>query len=144
MLVATPCLLLALVGIDLKLDRRNGISLFGVLLLYLGQLFIHRKVMPRSEAMLSRLTWFHEAPATELQNGRVLGMALVLTVMSALPLIGAASGAAKGFGVSEWAIGVTIVAAGTFAARIRLDVDDKCWPKRDAFSRPATCEAYGD
>jgi cation:H+ antiporter len=114
-LLATTLLLLALVGTDLKLDRGDGILLFSALLLYLGYLFIHRKVMPRSEAALLRLIRFDEAPGTVPRNGLVLLMALVLIVISAHLLISAASASAKGFGVSEWAIGVTIVAAGTSA-----------------------------
>lgn len=113
--MATTLLLLALIGTDLKLDRGDGILLFSALLLYLGYLFIHRKVMPRSEAALLRLIRFDEAPGTVPRNGLVLLMALILIVISAHLLINAASASAKGFGVSEWAIGVTIVAAGTSA-----------------------------
>jgi cation:H+ antiporter len=114
-LLATTLLLLALVGIDLRLDRGDGILLFSLLLLYLGYLFVHRKVIPRSEGKLSRLTSFDEAPGTVLRDVRVLVMALVLIVISAHLLINAASAAAKGFGLSEWVIGITIVAAGTSA-----------------------------
>ena len=114
-LLAATLLLWAVVGIDLRLDRGDGVLLFSLLSLYLVYLFSQRKVMPRSEAKLLQLTWFDEAPGTVLRDVRVLVMALVLIVVSAHLLIHAASAAAKGFGVSQWAIGVTIVAAGTSA-----------------------------
>lgn len=112
-LLLTTLLLLGLIGIDLRLDRLEGALLFALLFTYLGYLFATRKAMPRAEEELEKRRASLWAPAGILRDLSLLLMGLALIVGSAHLLIHAASAAATGLGLSEWVIGVTIVAAGT-------------------------------
>jgi cation:H+ antiporter len=90
---------------DLTLQRYEGFIMFGLLILYVGYLIYQR-----------------EAPVEELPEGEfewrdvprfLAGIFLIVT--SGHFLVDAAVDLALFFGISEWVIGVTIVAAGTSA-----------------------------
>ena len=114
-LLTTTVLLLVLIGFDLRLDHHDGAILFVLLVLYLGYLFVNRQDMPRSEEELSRLGADSATSSKLVSDTLRLVSALVLIVAGAHLLINAASATAKGLGISEWVIGVTIIAAGTSA-----------------------------
>lgn len=111
-LLATTLLLMGLIGFDLKLDHIDGAILFGLLIVYLGYLFTRRKPMWRSEEQLSKIR-FNGAGLALLRDFSLLVAGLALIVSAAHMLVNSSIAIAEGFGVSEWVIGVTIVAAGT-------------------------------
>ncbi len=111
-LLTSSLVLLALVGIDLTLDHRDGVLLFALLLLYLVWLARNRKVVPGSQEQLA-LEAIHEAPIGRTRAILQLTGGLVLLGAGSHFLIEAASAGASRLGVSEWVIGVTVVAAGT-------------------------------
>lgn len=109
-LVGSSLLLLALVGSDLSLDHRDGWVFLALLVAYLWTIWLHR----RDKA--------HPPPPRELTAedvsiplrvvGRLL-LGLATVAMASHLLISSATMVARGLGVSEWVIAVTIVAAGT-------------------------------
>jgi cation:H+ antiporter len=110
-LVGATVVLFLLVGIDLELGTLDGAVLFLLLLAYLRYIWVDRKngAPPGPEA---------EVPVSILQNapwkeGALLAVGLVTIGVASHFLIGSASALARSFGVSEWTIAVTIVAAGT-------------------------------
>ena len=116
-LVGTTLLLLVLIGWDLRLDRHDGILLFVLLGLYLGYLFMQRKVLPTTELGIKPAVVGkdkHSFPRDCLML--VVGLAGI--VGGSHLLIGSASAIARDVGISEWVIGVTIVAAGTSAPEL--------------------------
>ena len=106
-LLAAAVGLLALVGLDASLDRVDGAVLFGALVLYLVYLFRNRRA-PGAEVT-------GVEGASLLREGAALVMGLVFIVGGSQVLVSSASAVARGFGISEWTIAVTIVAAGTSA-----------------------------
>ena len=112
---ATTLLLLALIGWNLRLDRYDGALLFILLCVYLGYLFKSRHVIPGTEQELDRLTAGGEGINSLWYEGALLVAGLVCIVVGSHFLIGSATAVARAFGISEWVIGVTIVAAGTSA-----------------------------
>ena len=110
-LVGATVVLFLLVGIDLELGALDGAVLFLLLIAYLRYIWVDRKdgAPPGPEA---------EAPVATLKNapwkeGALLLLGLVTIGVASHFLIGSASALARSFGVSEWTIAVTIVAAGT-------------------------------
>jgi len=110
-LVAATVVLYLLVGIDLHLSFADGLLLVAMLATYLALVWRARR---RGK----------EAPVPETGGGvaeglplwrqvLLLGLGLVMVVVASHFLIGSASALARSFGVSEWAIAVTVVAAGT-------------------------------
>ena len=112
-LLASSLVLFGLVGIDLKLDHRDGTLLFAMLLLYLGWLFMNRKVAPGSEEKMAALEASDEASPGLARAAFQLGGGMILLGACAHLLVGAVVAGAPRLGVSEWVIGVTVVAAGT-------------------------------
>jgi cation:H+ antiporter len=104
--------LFALVGWDLRLDWYDGALLFASLLVYLGYLFNQRKagVLPDED---------DDGPVEEsksvLRDGMRLLGGLVFVVGGSHLLVDAATVIARTYGVSDWVIAVTVVAAGTSA-----------------------------
>lgn len=106
-------LILAMVGWDLTLNRYDGILLFALLVVYLFFLFKNRHGATEAQA--------HEA-AGEADSEKTLVHDVFFLVLGLLGIVGgafimveAASALARSFGVSDWVIAVTIVAAGTSA-----------------------------
>ena len=102
--------LLALVGLDLRLDRVDGVVLFGLLLAYLIFLVRTRKAPDGGDPADS-----DEAPGPLWRQVLALVLGLACIVGGSHMLVQAASAMARTFGISEWTIAVTIVAAGTSA-----------------------------
>ncbi len=112
-LVGSTVVLFLLVGIDLELGILDGAVLFLLLLAYLRYIWVDRKngAPPGPESEVP-------APGSVLKNapwkeGALLAVGLVTIGVASHFLIGSASALARSFGVSEWTIAVTIVAAGT-------------------------------
>jgi len=97
-----------LFGIDLGVERSNGAILLLGLLAYLGASIWGTQKPHHAQAESPG----GESPARKLPMVRLLaGIALI--AVAAEVMVEAASEIATSFGVSEWVIGVTIVAAGT-------------------------------
>ena len=99
------------IGLDLRLDRFEGAALVSGLVIYLLYL-VHTGRRNR------HLVPIEEVPAAAPTLGGdlwrfALGLGAVLVASSFM--VDAATAVARDFGVSEWVIGVTIVAAGTSA-----------------------------
>jgi len=104
----TTILLFLMIGTNLNLDRLEGFFLAALLGVYLGYLVIARKdgVVPDQTAERSR-QWPLVATLSLLLAG------FVFIVGGSHLLVGSATAVARDLGVSEWVIGVTVVAAGT-------------------------------
>ncbi len=105
LLVGTTLLLLVVVR-DLRVGRGDGIVLFGVLVTYLAVLARAGTTGPGEATEPSSATFGW------LDLGRLVG-GLGLVVGGAHLLVGSAVDIALTVGISEWVIGVTVVAAGT-------------------------------
>ena len=115
-LAIAAILLVVLIGWDLRLGRYDGVLLLVLLGAYLGYLFKQRRAgvddgnapaepdVPRT-ASLSR-------------DVAVLVASLICIVAASQLLVESSTVMAREFGVSEWVIGVTIVAAGTSAPEL--------------------------
>ena len=112
---STTLLLLALIGWDLTLDHTDGAILFVLLGVYLGYLFLSRHVVPGTEQELEELMSSDFEKKSLWREGMLLVTGLVFIVAGSHLLVGSATAVARTFGISEWVIGVTIVAAGTSA-----------------------------
>ncbi|WKZ35741.1 MAG: calcium/sodium antiporter [Anaerolineales bacterium] len=93
---------------DLTLERWEGVVLFLLLFIYIGYLIYSRE--PAGEELPEGDFQWMDIP-------RLLA-GLTLIVTSGHYLVESASSLARAFGVSEWVIGVTIVAAGTSAPEL--------------------------
>jgi cation:H+ antiporter len=113
-LVGATVVLFLLVGIDLELGVLDGAVLFLLLLAYLRYIWVDRKNGAPSGHEATerkvRASTFKDAPWKE---GVLLVVGLTTIGVASHFLIGSASALARSFGVSEWTIAVTIVAAGT-------------------------------
>ncbi|NQT61846.1 MAG: calcium/sodium antiporter [Candidatus Marinimicrobia bacterium] len=88
---------------DLSLKQLEGLILFALLFTYLGFLYIKREV-PEFESESVETHWY-DWPLLIAGFGSVLGGSHLL--------VDSATDLARLFGISEWIIGVTIIAAGT-------------------------------
>jgi cation:H+ antiporter len=111
MLVAATLVLYLLVGIDLHLSMLDGVLLALMLVVYLGLVWKDRKV--DAESVLPEGGDIPEPGPSPWRDALFLVLGLLLVGAASHFLIGSASALARGFGVSEWAIAVTVVAAGT-------------------------------
>ncbi len=91
---------------DLELQRYEGIILFLLLIGYLSFLFIKKEVLEEEEIS-------HEKASTK--DTIILPLSIVIIIAGGHFLVESASSIARGLGISEWVIAVTIVAAGTSA-----------------------------
>ncbi|MDE1460808.1 calcium/sodium antiporter [Spartinivicinus poritis] len=111
-LFAATVFLTIVVGLDLHLGRLEGAIMFTGLVLYIIYLLYQRDDSLSSEAVLS------VANHPLFKQCLMLGGGLILILASSHLMVDAAASIAADFGVSEWVIAVTIVAAGTSAPEI--------------------------
>ena len=111
-LAVTSVALLLFIGIDLKLNWYDGAILFSGLVIYLAILFKQRKAPPGAEEEVGELVAGKHSLA---RNIVMLVVGLVCILLGSHLLVDSATAIARAFGVSEWVIGVTIIAAGTSA-----------------------------
>ena len=104
--------LLVLVGWDHSLDRADGVVLFLMLVAYLSYLFVHRR---DGGDEVRELVSGRPTESGLWREFVVLFVGLAFIVGGSHVLVLSASSVARTFGISEWTIGVTIVAAGTSA-----------------------------
>lgn len=104
--------LLALFLIDQHFARWEGIVFVALMVGYLLYLGLNRAA-PEEEAPAGEFHW------TDIPK---LGAGLATVLVGAHFLVESASALARGFGVSEWMIGVTIVALGTSTPEIATAV----------------------
>lgn len=97
---------------DLMLSKFEGIILIVLLIIYLGALFLKKETIEHDESV-GEYKWY---------DPFILLFALVLVVGSSHFLVDSASSIARIMGVSDWIIGVTIVAAGTSAPELATSV----------------------
>ena len=112
-LILATLLVFFLVAFDLELSRSDGLILFLSLMVYFWVLmnFGAPRVGRVGDAAVSAVSLQPEQ--TLLRSGTHLLMGLAVLALSANLLVVSASSLAVSFGVSEWVVGVTIVAAGT-------------------------------
>jgi len=103
-LLAVSCLL-GMFLLDLTLSPAEGLVLFSTLVVYIAYLFLKKSEAP--ELTEERSASWKDVP--------VLVGGLAAVVGGGHLLVWSASCLARGLGLSEWVIGVTIVAAGTSA-----------------------------
>lgn len=100
---------LAVMMSDGGLGRIEGLALVAILIGYLGYQFIGKQSDEDIVTDGESATW---------RDGPLSILGLVLILAGAHLLVNSASELARGFGLSEWAISVTIVAAGTSAPEL--------------------------
>ncbi len=103
LLVSSVMLLIFLY--DLHISRTEGVILFAMLIGYIVLLFVKKETL-EEKIEIGEFRWF-EIPRL------IIGLAAI--VVGGHFLVESASTIARHFGVTEWVIGVTIVAAGTSA-----------------------------
>ena len=103
-LLAMSCLL-GLFLMDLTLSPGEGVILFSTLVAYIAYLFFNKADAPKPT----------EERAANWKDIPLLAVGLASVVGGGHLLVWSASCLARGLGLSEWVIGVTIVAAGTSA-----------------------------
>jgi cation:H+ antiporter len=91
---------------DLKLERWEALILFAGLIVYILFLYIKREPVEELEVELEKATW--------KEYVRLI-ISIVVVILGGHLLVEGAVGIAKIVGISDWVIGVTIVAAGTSA-----------------------------
>lgn len=101
-------------GVDLRLAGVDGYILFGALLIYLVVLFTKRGIGSEPDEELKEILENAESAKTG-KDVLILLAGLTAIVGGSHFLVISASAIARHFGLSEWVIGVTIVAAGTSA-----------------------------
>lgn len=99
-------LLLLVFFLDNSLTRYEGIILMTILILYLIFLFIKKEPIDKERIV-------HE-PATS-KDWIMLPLSITAVILGGHYLVSSASFLARAAGISDWVIGVTIVAAGTSA-----------------------------
>ena len=114
-LIATTFLLLALVAFDLRLGRGDGLVLFSLVIVYVWVLLRYSRPSVSKVEKAGKPTFDYGAYRPLLRDASQLLAGMVLISAAAHVLVNAASVLAVGFGVSEWVVGVTVVAAGTSA-----------------------------
>ncbi|MFQ5603647.1 MAG: sodium:calcium antiporter [bacterium] len=105
MFLLSGAILLTILLWNLHLNRLEGVFLFSLLIIYIGFLYWQRQPLD-AEIPAGELRWWD--PALLL-----LGLGMVLG--GSHFMVTAAVNLAKSFGISEWVIGATVVAAGTSA-----------------------------
>ncbi len=111
-LVAASLLLLLFVGTDLTLSRFEAGVMLLILLSYLGHLIHTQDRTMMAEAQASRPAGQHPT-STVPRLCLTFGFGLVLVLAGSQLMVDSAVTIATRFGISDWVIAVTIVAAGT-------------------------------
>lgn len=106
------CLLVTGLCLDLYIGRPAGVLLLTVFAGYLGFLLVRARKSPLSGAEAALVEEVPEREATWVDGLKLLAGFAGITLGSHL-LVEGASAVAAALGVSQWAIGLTIVAAGT-------------------------------
>ncbi len=115
-LIGTTLLLAALIGIDLRLGRADGVLLLGLLGAYLFVLFRMRRSGDDSDGAHEPVVVQEEPRHSPLGRSFVfLVVGFVGVGLGSHYMVDAATAIARAYHVSEWVIGVTILAAGTSA-----------------------------
>ncbi len=110
-------LLVWLVCADQSISRMEGGVLFGLLLAYIGwSIWRARSDSTSVDAAAEAV------PRRPLRDGLLILAGLALLVAGSEALLGAAVAIARGFGISELVIGLTIVAAGTSLPELATSV----------------------
>jgi cation:H+ antiporter len=94
---------------DLNMSNTEGVILVVLLIVYMGYLLWKREALHEEGIAAGEAGWL---------DGVMLAGGLAMIVGGGHFLVESASGLARAFGVSEWVIGVTIVAAGTSAPEL--------------------------
>lgn len=97
---------------DLELNKFEGVILFSFLVIYIGALIFNKETKELDESVGTYKRY----------DPFILILSLVLVVGSSHFLVDSASSLARFMGVSDWIIGVTIVAAGTSAPELATSV----------------------
>ncbi|MBT8343046.1 MAG: calcium/sodium antiporter [Desulfatitalea sp.] len=92
---------------DMHLSRIEGLVLFTTLMAYLAYLFI-KKAPPAGEEHLT-------SEMADIKDWILLPVSILMVIGGGQLLVTSAGYLARAIGLSEWVIGVTIVAAGTSA-----------------------------
>lgn len=109
---------------DLTLSRGEGAIMVAMLIGYLGVLFWQRSAGPAEEGPPGEDSNGDDAVASQPEEGGqirdfgIVGLCLAIVVGGSQLLVYGASGLATTFGMSQWAIAVTVVAAGTSAPEL--------------------------
>jgi len=103
-LIVITGVLLAALGRNHQLDRYEGILMSLGLIVYLIYLFRKREMIMEEEVATGQAT---------AKDGFFLVLGLILIIAGGRFLVSSSSEIARTFGMSEWVIGVTVVAAGT-------------------------------
>jgi cation:H+ antiporter len=117
-LLLAAALVFGLIGVDLRLDRHDGILLASLLVAYLLLLFKQRRRDSATALEPEELPSTTGGTPSPAKDTLLLLLGLVLVAGGSRVLVDAATTVARAFGVSEWIIGVTIVAAGTSAPEL--------------------------
>ena len=91
---------------NLKLERWEGIVLFTTLVVYLLFLFLKKESVAEEEISHEKST---------LKDIIILPISITAVIVGGLLLVESATNIARAIGISDWIIGITIVAAGTSA-----------------------------
>ena len=102
-------LLILLIAWDLEINRYEGLFMFCLLGLYIWRSFKHKEDFSEEPEEESNL-FAGKGPALQIL---LIILGLVLLVGGAKLLVEGGVGIARQFGISEWFIGITIVAIGT-------------------------------
>ena len=106
--------LFAFVGMDLSLDRGEGLVLFAALILYLWYLVpSRRRFLEGSPPLVGEQTSRGDSLRPVAIDLVRLAGSLLMIVVAAQMLIYGGMSLATSLGLSDWVIGVTIIAAGT-------------------------------
>ena len=103
LLLVTGGLLVAL-SLNHQIDRAEGILMCLALIAYLIYLFRKREMVMDEDVPTDKATW---------KDGLFLALGLALIIVGGRFLVSSSSEVARTFGMSEWVIGVTVVAACT-------------------------------
>lgn len=104
--------ILALFFTDLTLTPKEGFTLFAALVVYISYLF-WKKVPVKEKEPGENATW---------KDIPIFVSGIIAVVAGGHLLVWSAVSLARAFGISQWAIGVTIVAAGTSAPEFAISL----------------------
>lgn len=98
---------------DLTLNAHEALSLLALLIIYIGYLFWKKVPIEEKKEPEEHATW---------KDIALFLVGVIAVVTGGHLLVWAATSLARVFGVSEWTIGVTIVAAGTSAPEFAISL----------------------